>query len=158
MDYYKLVELIIGIIPFLPKKSASSNLADYLEEIASCCKNALNKFKNGDIPREEGKNIAILINSADIIASKTESTYPELYNFFSKEILSLGKLLRDADFYTDGEPRSPQHRNARSYELEIKEHPYLPKGEQLKKCCEELERIIGSAQGYASSLRKNRKI
>jgi len=107
-DTYKILMDIWDRICGGPQRTRLS-LAEYLQEIASLLLEVRLKLERREIPREEAKKLAILINDGDELASVFKVKYRGLAEVFDGQLPHVGRLMRDADFFIDERPRYKLH-------------------------------------------------
>src|SRR5262245_43539846 len=97
-DSYDIVGDIWDRICGSPQRNKLS-LAEYLEEMASLLRQVKLKFEKREVPRDEAKNLALLISDADKLASVFKSDYPDLAEVFDDGLRRVAQLMSDADFF-----------------------------------------------------------
>lgn len=143
MDAYKIVTDL---------KDRSNNktekkrlkLADYLTGIASILDAARDKLKREEIPRREGKELAILINHAEQLVNDLKDETAELKEVFETQLPKVGELLSNADVFIEWKSRYELREDAEVFT------PYSPyRATVIEEACKEMQRAAGVLSGYA---------
>jgi hypothetical protein len=121
------------------------NLSEDLGAIASLLDAAREKFERKQVPRREAKELAILVNHADQLASAFKKQPRELVEVFEKQLPRIGALMRDADYFIDGRPR---------YSLQPAKDTDDPAfhfhaEDVIRQACEEMQRAAGIISAYS---------
>lgn len=143
-DIYEIVADSWDRICGGPQRKRRS-LSEYLEEIAALLREVRLKFEKREVPREEAKKLAILINDAATLASAFTTKDQGLAEVFDRQLPRVGVLMRDADFFIDKRARYYLHQ---SFDTDNPNFPYWAEA-KIREACEELQRAAGTVSAYA---------
>jgi hypothetical protein len=162
----KTVKTFIGLIKelisagFEIDANHKRRLGENLRDIAELLDSIKRDLENGVVPRESSYQVATLINfTVETLHGVFKiPNGDELDDIFSRQLPHIGYLLRDADVFIDGKPRSHVHK----YMLKARDFDYkVPSIQPVRSAIEEIERATGRLRGAADFLdpssKKSRK-
>ncbi|MFK4592404.1 hypothetical protein [Bradyrhizobium diazoefficiens] len=157
----KVVKTFIGLIKelvgagFKIDAKHKGRLGKNLREIAELLETTKDQLANGMVPRESSHQVATLINfTNDTLQGVFKiPNADELDDIFSKQLPHIGYLLRSADVFIDGKPRTGRHKYM--YGLEARDGDYQVSPQSVSSAIEEIERAAGRLRGAANFLDPN---
>ena len=148
------VKTIFAIIKGCFKFDAShkKRLAEQLRKIADLLDTVKSQLENGIVPRESSYQLATLINFTNetLHGVFKIANEEELVEIFSEQLPHIGYLLRSADVFIDGQPRSGVHKYMRV--LEARNDDYQISSASVTLAAEEITRCVGRLRGAVNSL------
>jgi hypothetical protein len=126
------------------KNLKRANLASYLGAIADLLDQARLKFSERKLPRRESKELAVLINHADMLAEAFKDELRGLKEIFDQRLPKIGGLMRVADLYIN---EKPHYRLNESFGN--KNAPFSDLHEAgIQEACTEMEPVAGELNAY----------
>jgi hypothetical protein len=134
------------------REHSQKRVGSHLKEIADLLEIIKEQLKAGIVPRESSYQLATLINftNEELNGVFRLTNHGELEELFSEKLPHLGYLLREADVFIDGTPRSSTHRYM--LPLKARDDDYQVSSQSVSKAVEEIDRVVGSLRATASGL------
>jgi hypothetical protein len=141
-DIYDIVKDLIERLTD-PARRKSVNLSEALKAIADLLDATRKELESRRVPRRGAHELLALINYADILATEFKREDWELERVFERQLPEIGRLMKDADFFIDGQPRYRLH-----HSVDTASPNFAAFAEPaIKKACEEMERAAGDISG-----------
>jgi hypothetical protein len=129
------------------KQKHEKNLAENLKRIAGLLGSVNESLKKGIVPRKQSYELAAVINFVNEGLDSILFPEPDLHELFATRLPRIGYLMREADVFIDGKPRSHAH----TYMLKARDGDYKASIglSAIKNASLEIERAIGELEGSA---------
>lgn len=125
-------------------------LASYLGAIADLLDEARSKFIEGEVPTREGNELVSLVNHTDSLVDFFKDQEPDLVDVFKVQLPRVRQLMRDADFFMDGEVRALGDGEELKSTVQLKPNVSLndlPKA-IIQEACTEMKRAAAALSFY----------